>query len=188
MTILNKSSDFAGELGCVEIFHTPVKLKEEQETSYYLFGVLDTCTQIVWVEVIEQTDDLTFMFASLKCFTVFSDYYSIKFKEIKSNDTLSGLLSKMPNVNSPFERLLDEQNILLHKSDESLYTTTTCSLLKEFWDSIYIDLLSDVCIKNKKSLKQKIVEYLYYYNEKRVHKNLRGMTPNGFNKLCARHV
>ena len=56
------------------------------------------------------------------------------------------------------------------------------------YKQIYIDLLKDTCIENKKSLKRRIVDYLYYYNEKRVHKKLRGMTPNEFNEECFRHI
>lgn len=188
MTITNKSTEFAGELGCVEVYHIPVKLKGEAETSYYLFGVLDTCTQIVWVEVIEETEALTIMFAGLKCFTIFSEYYNIKFKEIKSNIASSELLIDMPKENSPFERLLKEQNILYQKSVSSESPKIITNLVKEFWDTIYDDLLRDTCIESKKILKQKIVDYLYYYNEKRVHKKLRGMTPNEFNKECFRHI
>jgi len=188
LTITNKSTEIAGELGCVDVYHKPIRLNEEKEVSYYLFGVLDTCTQIVWVEVLEETEALTLMFASLKCFTTFSDYYNIKFKAIKSNNSLSELLDNVPNSNIPFERLLDEQNILHHNSVDATSSTTITNLMKEFWDSIYIDLLKDTCIENKKSLKQKVVDYLYYYNEKRIHGKLRGMTPNEFNKECFRHI
>jgi len=188
LTITNKSTEFAGELGCVDIYHKPIKLNEEKETTYYLFAVLDTCTQIVWVEVIEETEALTLMFASLKCFTIFSDYYNLKFKAIKSNKIIGELLNGVPNANTPFERLLCEQNILYHKSDDSDCVKAINNFSNEFWSSIYIDLLQDTFFENKKSLKQKIVEYLYYYNEKRVHKKLRGMTPNEFNKECFRHI
>ena len=94
----------------------------------------------------------------------------------------------MGDSKTPFERLLFEQNILLHKSEDCSNVMKEDNLIKEFWDSIYIDLLKDTFIENKKSLKQRIVDYLYYYNEKRVHKKLKGMTPNEFNKECFRHI
>jgi len=184
LTITNKSTEFAGELGCVDIYQQPIVLHDDNETPYYLFGILDTCTQIVWVEVIEETEALTLMFASLKCLTIFSDYYNIKFKEIKSNSSFKELF----NANSPFDRLLIEQNITHNKSVDSISPLVGDNLVKEFWDSIYVDLLKDTFIENKKSLKRRIVDYLYYYNEKRVHQKLRGMTPNEFNKECFRHI
>ena len=146
MTITNKSTEFAGELGYVDIYQQPIKLHEDKETSYFLFGVLDTCTQIVWVEVLEETEALTLMFASLKCFTIFSDYYNIKFKGIKSSDTCEVLLN---GVNTPFERLLCEQNILHHKLEDSICARTRSDFSKEFWDSLYVDLLKDTCIEQK---------------------------------------
>jgi len=188
LTITNKSTVFAGELGCVDIYHKQIKLQEDTESSYYLFGVLDTCTQIVWVEVIEETEALTFMFASLKCFSVFSEYYNIKFKEIKCNNSFNELLLSTSSPKTPFERLLFEQNILFHKSKSCSSVVKEDNLIKEFWDAIYDDLLKDTFIENKKSLKQRVVDYLYYYNEKRVHNKLRGLTPNEFNKECFRHV
>ena len=163
-------------------------LTDENEASYYLFGVLDTCTQIVWVEVIEETEALTLMFASLKCFTIFSDYYNIKFKGIKASKAFNGVSNDVSDANTPFERLLNEQNILHHNSGDSESPRPITNLVKGFWDSIYDDLLKDTCIENKKYLKQKIVDYLYYYNEKRVHEKLKGMTPNEFNKECFRHI
>jgi len=189
LTITNKSTEIAGELGYVDIYHQPIKLHDEKETPYYLFGIIDVCTQVVWVEVLEETEALTLMFASLKCFTTFSDYYNIKFKGVKPSNTFKELLSGINDSSySPLERLLYEQNIVYHKSDDSICETRTNSVSKEFWDSIYMDLLKDTFIEDKKTLKQKIVDYLYYYNEKRVHKKLRGMTPNEFNKECFRHL
>lgn len=188
MTVTNKFTEFAGELGCVDVYHQSVELIHIGDTNYYLFGIMDSCTQIVWVELLEESDPLTIMFATLKCFTIFSDYYNIKFKDLLSNGSLKKILEADSNTNKPFTRLLNEKGIAHKTSEESSYANILNSNIKEFWSCLHLDVLKGTIYEDREDLKNKIVSYLYYYNEKRVHKNLRGMTPTEFNKVCPRHL
>jgi len=182
---INGDTEFAGEIGYIDLFQYPIQLYEDSNTSQYLFGIIDTCTQIVWIEVLDETEALTMMFATLKCFNIFSEYYNVKFKEVRFNENLKELLVAVNGVSTPFQRLLSEQSVDYKEESPKINLNDQAN---EFWECIYTDLLKDRIFENKCSLKEKIVAYLYYYNEKRIHKKLRGMTPNGFNKRCSRHI
>jgi len=182
---INGDTEFAGEIGYIDLFQYPIQLYEDSNTSQYLFGIIDTCTQIVWIEVLDETEALTMMFATLKCFSIFSEYYNVKFKEVRFNENLKELLVAVNGVSTPFQRLLSEQSVDYKEESPKINLNDQAN---EFWECIYTDLLKDRIFENKCSLKEKIVAYLYYYNEKRIHKKLRGMTPNGFNKRCSRHI
>lgn len=187
MTASNRFTEFAGELGCADIYQHPIKINEK-ETTCYLFGIMDSCTQIVWIEIVDDLEALNLMFKALKCFTVFSDYYNIKFRELLSNGSIGRMLENKSTAINPFDRLLDEKGIEHRKEKSFSYTAVLNSSIKEFWMSIHLDLLRGTVYETKEDLKDKIISYLYYYNEKRVHKNLRGMTPTEFNKICPRHI
>ncbi|MFD0963597.1 IS3 family transposase [Pseudofulvibacter geojedonensis] len=187
MTVNNRFTEFAGELGCVDIYHHPIEINNEGKT-YYLFGIIDSCTQIVWVELIEDLEALCLMFKTLKCFTVFSDYYNIKFRELLSNGSIEEVLKGSTDRINPFDMLLIEKGVIHKKGQGSSYAEVLNANIKEFWASLHIDLIKGTIYEDKDELKNKIISYLYYYNEKRVHKNLRGMTPTEFNKTCPRHI
>lgn len=187
MNTTNRFTEFAGELGCVDVYHYPVKINN-LETECYLFGIIDSCTQIVWVEIIEDLEALSLMFTTLKCFTIFSDYYNIKFRELLSNGAIEKVLNTNDEKMNPFDRLLVEKGIFHRKSEGSAYSEILNNNIKEFWISLHLDLLKGTVYEDKNDLKDKIISYLYYYNEKRVHKGLRGMTPTEYNKICPRHL
>lgn len=187
MTVNNRFTEFAGELGCVDVYHHPIVINN-QESTCYLFGIMDSCTQIIWVELIEDLEALSLMFKTLKCFTVFSDYYNIKFRELLSNGSIEKVLNDNTNRVNPFDRLLNEKGVLHRNGNGSSYAEVLNNSIKEFWTCLHLDLLKGTIYEDQDELKDKIISYLYYYNEKRVHKNLRGMTPTEFNKICPRHI
>lgn len=188
MTITNRFTEFAGELACIDVYTLPKPVMLDENEEYYLLGIIDSCTQIVWVELIEDTEPLTIMFGALKCFRIFSDYYSIKFREVLSDKSLGMSRHSKGVLKHPFSRLLKEMDIVHRQTYSNPYILLTSERIKEFWGVMTTDMLNNTRYTSPESLKEKIVEYLYYYNEKRVHQNLGGMTPNEFNKICPRVV
>lgn len=56
----------AGELGHIDCHYLPPSLIQNDTRRYYLVGIIDDATRVVWAEVIDDIKALTVMFASLK--------------------------------------------------------------------------------------------------------------------------
>ncbi len=75
--------------------------------TYYLLGLIDGYSRVVWVEVLENKKALTVMFAALKAFNILKKHYDIEIESIMSDNGAefgSGPKSKNKE-NHPFERL-----------------------------------------------------------------------------------
>ena len=171
----------AGELAHVDIHHLSKGIIANDNNRYYLYGIIDSCTRVVWVELIEDVTSLTTMFAALKSFNILADHYNIKFTELLSdNGSEFGKKVTKDKTKHSFERLLLELGIK-HRYIRP-YRPQTNGKIERFWRTIEDDLLRETYFESKEHLKEEILQYLYYYNEERSHQSLNGMTPNKFNQ------
>lgn len=175
----------AGELAHIDTHYLNKGIIASDTGRYYLLGVIDSCTRVVWVELIEDVKALTTMFATLRSLNILADHYNIKFKEVLTdNGPEFGRSNSKTKDNHPFERLLKEMEIK-HRYIKP-YRPQTNGKIERFWRTIEEDLLRDTYFENKEHLKEEILQYLYYYNQQRSHQALNGMAPNIFNQNCPR--
>lgn len=175
----------AGELGHVDSHYLPKGIIANDNKRYYLFGIIDSCTRVVWVELTDNLKALTTMFAAIKSLNILADHYNIKFKEILSdNGSEFGTKVSKNKQNHPFERLLQELEIK-HRYIKP-YRPQTNGKIERFWRTIEDDLIRGTYFESKEQLKEEILQYLYYYNEERSHQSLNGIAPNKFNQNCPR--
>lgn len=176
----------AGELAHIDTHYLPKGIiASEPSKRYYLYGIIDSCTRVAWVELTEDLTALTTMFVALKSFNIFSEHYNIKFKEILTdNGPEFGKKESRSKNNHAFERMLRELDIK-HRYIKP-YRPQTNGKIERFWRTIEDDLLRETYFESKEHLKEEILQYLYYYNEERPHQSLNGKTPNKFNKNCPR--
>jgi transposase InsO family protein len=175
----------AGELAHIDTHHLSKSIIAYGNTRYYLLGVIDSCTRVAWVELIEDTKALTTMFATLKSLNILADHYNIKFKEVLTdNGPEFGQKTSKIKTNHPFERLLMEMGVK-HRYIKP-YRPQTNGKIERLWRTLEEDLLRDTYFDSKEHLKEEILQYLYYYNEQRPHQALNGLTPNIFNQNCHR--
>ena len=77
--------------------------------------------------------------------------------------------------------LLAEMDIKHHYT--RVYKLQTNGKIERFWRTIEDDLLRETYFgKSKVHLKEKILQYLYYYNQERLHQILNGKIPHQFRK------
>lgn len=176
----------AGELGHIDTHYLRKGIIQNQPNKrYYLYGIIDSCTRVAWVELTEDATSLTTMFAGLKSFNILASHYNIKFKEvITDNGPEFGKKTSKSKNNHAYERMLNELGIK-HRYIRP-YRPQTNGKIERFWRTIEDDLIRETYFESKDHLKEEILQYLHYYNEERPHQSLEGKAPNKFNKNCPR--
>lgn len=176
----------AGELAHIDTHYLPKGIvSTEPKKRYYLYGIIDSCTRVAWVELTEDLTALTTMFAGLRSFNILSGHYNIKFKEaLTDNGPEFGQKQSKSKNNHAFERMLEELEIK-HRYIRP-YRPQTNGKIERFWRTIEDDLIRETYFESKAHLKEEILQYLYYYNQERPHQSLNGKAPNEFNKNCPR--
>lgn len=176
----------AGELAHIDTHYLSKGIVHSQPNKrYYLYGIIDSCTRVAWVELTEDITALTTMFAGLKSFNILASHYNIKFKEVLTdNGPEFGKKSSKSKKNHAFERMLKELEIK-HRYIKP-YRPQTNGKIERFWRTIEDDLIRETYFESKAHLKEEILQYLYYYNQDRPHQSLNGQAPNMFNQKCPR--
>lgn len=176
----------AGELGHIDTHYLPKGVfHSEPKKRYYLYGIIDSCTRVAWVELTEDITSLTTMFAGLRSFNILSEHYNIKFKEVLTdNGPEFGKKESKSKNNHAFERMLQELEIK-HRYIKP-YRPQTNGKIERFWRTIEEDLIRETYFETKEHFKEELLQYLYYYNEERPHQSLDGTPPNKFNQNCPR--
>lgn len=176
----------AGELGHIDTHYLPKGIIHGQpHKRYYLYGIVDSCTRVAWVELTEDITALTTMFAGLKSFNILAEHYNIRFKEVLTDNgpEFGRKQSKTKNRHA-FERMLGEMEIK-HRYIRP-YRPQTNGKIERFWRTIEEDLIRETFFESKEHLKEELLQYLYYYNQERPHQALNGEAPNIFNQNCQR--
>lgn len=176
----------AGELAHIDTHYLHKGIVNSEPTKrYYLYGVIDSCTRVAWVELTEDVTALTTMFAGLKSFNILATHYNIKFKEVLTdNGPEFGKKDSKSKNKHAYERMLNELEIK-HRYIRP-YRPQTNGKIERFWRTIEDDLIRETYFESKEHLKEEILQYLYYYNEERPHQGLNGIAPNKFNLNCPR--
>lgn len=173
-----------GELGHIDCHYISKDLVgENTKKQYYLICVVDSCSRIAWAEIVEDIKSLTVMFATMRIFNVIKKDYSIQFERILS-DNGAEFASPKNKEGHPFERMLVELGVV--HSYTRPYRPQTNGKVERFWGTIKDDLLESGGFKDIEELKDRLFEYLIYYNEIRTHQSLAGKTPLSFLQNCQR--
>jgi len=174
-----------GELGHIDAYHLSKDTIAEDSNRYYLVGVIDSCSRLAWVEVINDIKALTVMFATLRCFNYLNNHYEVKFAEVLTdNGPEFGPKVSKNKENHPFERLLEEMEIK-HRYIRP-YRPQTNGKIERFWRTLNEDLIEGTYFESLDHFKKELFDYLVYYNQLRPHQSLNGQTPKKFSLSCQR--
>lgn len=177
--------EIAGELAHIDCHHLSKCLITGDNKRRYLVCVIDDCTRIAWAEVVEDIQALTVMFATLRCFNFLTDRYSIKFKEVLTdNGPEVGTRDSKNKASHPFERMLMELGVA-HRYTRP-YRPQTNGKVERFWRTLEEDLIRETTFDSVSHLKDELLQYLVYYNEFRPHQGLNGKCPKEINQICPR--
>lgn len=175
----------AGELAHMDTHYLGKDTIAGGNKRYYLLGLIDSCTRVAWVELMEDLTSLTTMFSALKCFNILADHYDIRFMEVLTdNGPEFGRKESAQKNGHAFERLLVELDIK-HRYTRP-YRPQTNGKIERFWRTLEDDLIRETYFESKEHLKEEILQYMYYYNEERPHQSINGLAPNKFNQKCPR--
>ena len=75
--IIKEKAGELAHLDCHYLYKGIVRNKPDKR--YYLVGVMDDCTRITWVDLVEDIQALTVMFSLLSIFNLLKVEYDIKF-------------------------------------------------------------------------------------------------------------
>ena len=171
--------EYAGQMGHIDAYHISGNIIPGKAKRYYLVGLIDDCTRIAWAELVEDVKSLTVMFSTLKMINYLSLEYGIQYEEILSdNGSEFSSRTEKSQPSHPFERMLIELGIK-HRYIRP-YRPQTNGKIERFWRTLYDDLIDGTTFDGVKGFQDELYKYLIYYNEKRPHQALKGLTPKQF--------
>lgn len=177
----------AGELAHIDTHYLNKGIIHNDNSRYYLVGVIDSCTRVTWVEITKDIKSLTVMFATMRCFQQLSTEHNITFQEVLTdNGPEFGTKKSSNKENHPFQRMLIEMDI--KQRHIRPYRPQTNGKIERFWRTIEQDLLEETYFESLEHLQKELLEYLYYYNHERPHQGINGKTPNFINQNCPRII
>jgi hypothetical protein len=166
----------AGELAHIDCHYLSKSIVRGESKKRYLVCVIDDCTRIAWAEIVADIQALTVMFATLKCFNIIGDEYTIRFEEVLTdNGSEFGTKISQSKTTHPFERLLQELQ-MKHRYTRP-YRPQTNGKVERFWRTLEDDMLRDTFYDSEQDLKDELINYLYYYNTMRPHQGINNRTP-----------
>jgi transposase InsO family protein len=175
----------AGELGHIDTHHLSKDLIVGDRKRRYLVSVVDSCTRIGWVEMVEDIQSLTVMFAALRMMNILKVNYNIQFQEVLTdNGPEFGTKESQKKKQHPFERLLEEMGVK-HRYTKP-YRPQTNGKVERFWRTLNEDLIEGTTFESEEEFKKELEQYIYYYNTLRPHQALGGRTPLECLNSCPR--
>ena len=166
----------AGELGHIDTHHLSKDLIVGDRKRRYLVSVVDSCTRIAWVEMVEDIQSLTVMFAALRMMNILKVNYNIQFQEVLTdNGPEFGTKQSQQKRQHPFERMLEEIGVK-HRYCRP-YRPQTNGKVERFWRTLNEDLIEGTTFESEEEFKKELEQYIYYYNTLRPHQALGGKTP-----------
>jgi hypothetical protein len=155
----------AGELVHIDIHQLSKGITiKEPNNIYYLLGIIDDYSRLIWIEVLENKKALTTMFATLKSLNMLKLHYNIETQCIMSDNGAEFGSGKFTNnkEDHPFEVLLKEMNI------KHIYTKPykpqTNGKIERFWKTLKEDCIEDALYEDINDLKDELLKYIVYYN------------------------
>lgn len=166
----------AGELAHIDCYHLSKDTIANDPHRYYLVGVIDSCTRVAWVEVVEDIKAISVMFAALRCLNHLTEKFKVKFAEaLTDNGPEFGTRESEAKMHHPFERMLIELGIK-HRYIKP-YRPQTNGKVERFWRTINEDLIEGTYFESIDNFKEELFAYNLYYNKLRPHQGLNGKTP-----------
>ena len=162
----------AGELAHIDCHHLSKDLIIGDNKKYYLVCVIDSCTRIAWVELMEDVTALTVMFATLRCLNYIAGDYDIKFAEaLTDNGPEFGPRGSKSKEQHPFERMLIEMGIK-HRYTRP-YRPQTNGKVERFWRTLNEDLINGTDFDSIEEFRDELIQYVLYYNRMRPHQGIK---------------
>jgi len=175
----------AGELGHIDCHYLSKDMVMSDSRRRYLVGVIDSCTRVAWVEVVDDIKALTVMFATLRCFNHISQNYNVQFAEVLTdNGSEFGPKGSNKKASHPFERMLTELDVK-HRYTRP-YRPQTNGKIERFWRTLNDDLITGTYFESFDNFEDELLKYILYYNQLRPHQALGGKTPKDFAENCQR--
>lgn len=166
----------AGELAHIDCHHLSKDMIAGDKQRYYLVCVMDSCTRVVWAEVVEDIKSISVMFAALRCFNHLTERYAIRFEEaLTDNGPEFGPRESKQKQHHPFERMLMELGIR-HRYIRA-YRPQTNGKVERFWRTLNEDLIEGTYFESIEHFKDELLKYILYYNKLRPHQGLDGISP-----------
>ncbi len=166
----------AGELAHIDCYHLSKDMIANDKKRYFLVCVIDSCTRVAWVELIEDIKSISVMFGALKCFNHLTEKFGVKFAEaLTDNGPEFGMRDSQKKIHHPFERMLIELGIK-HRYITP-YRPQTNGKVERFWRSLNEDLIEGTYFESIENFKEELFAYVLYYNKLRPHQGLDGKTP-----------
>lgn len=168
--------DTAGSLAHIDCHYLPKGVvKSDPQRRYYVLGVMDDYSRILWVEVLPSIKSIDVTFGMLDAITILQDRYGIVFEEALT-DNGSEFCGGPKTMNShPFERLL--QHFAIKHRRTKPYRPQTNGKIERFWRTFEEDVIEGAIFEDLDALKDAVLGYNFYYNEHRPHQGIQGKTP-----------
>lgn len=167
----------AGQLAHVDCHDLGRQIVNGDPKKYYLVSIIDDCTRIAWVEVVEDIQSLTVMFSVLRSMNMIRAQYGIEFSEMLSDNgpEFRGSVDEAKKRKHAFERMLLEMGVK-HRYTRP-YRPQTNGKIERFWKTLHYDLIDGTDFDSLDELKDELLQYVYYYNTLRPHQGIGGNSP-----------
>jgi transposase InsO family protein len=173
-----------GDMGHIDCHYLPRNIIRNDNNRYYLVGIMDDCSRLIWVDVVDNIKSLNVMFATLSMLNLIRSKYNIEFLEMLSDNGKEFTCGKNKDLKTKrghaFERLLIDLNIK-HRYIRP-YRPQTNGKIERLWRTMKEDLLEDMVFDSFDHLREEVMKYCLYYNEYRPHSSLKGKTPLEFSE------
>lgn len=167
--------EYAGSLAHIDCHYLPKGVvTASPEQRYYVLGIIDDYSRIVWVEVMKSTKSIDATFAMMDAIMMINQRYNIKFAEALTDNGSEFCGSKKIDEH-PFERLLQHFNIKHLRTKP--YRPQTNGKIERFWRTFHQDTIEGAVFNTLDELKDAVLGYNFYYNEHRPHQALNGKIP-----------
>lgn len=169
--------DYAGSLGHADCHRLPIGVvQSEPKKRYYVLGVVDDFSRIVWVEVIESLKAIDATFAMMDIIMLMNQRYGITFDELLTDNGTEFCGAPRTLKTHPFERLL--LHFAIRHRRTLPYRPQTNGKIERFWRTFDDEVIEGAVYKDLDELKDAILGYNFYYNEHRPHQGLHGKIPS----------
>lgn len=168
--------EHAGSLAHIDCHHLPKGIiSGSPQKKYYVLGVIDDYSRIVWVEIINSVKAIDATFAMMDAIMILNQRYDIKFEEALTDNGTEFCGSEKTKDEHPFERLLTHFAIKHRRTKP--YRPQTNGKIERFWRTFDEEVINGAVFNTLDDLKDAVLGYNFYYNEHRPHQGLNGKLP-----------
>jgi transposase InsO family protein len=168
--------DHAGSLGHIDCHYLPKDIvRSLPGVKFFILGVIDDYSRVVWCEVIRSTKTIDATFAMMDAIMLLQRRYGITFEEVLTDNGGEFCGSEKTKNDHPFERLLMHFGIKHLRTQP--YRPQTNGKIERFWRTFDDEVIEGAVYETLDDLKNSVLGYNFYYNEKRPHQAIAGKKP-----------